>query len=80
MLQTGVITFYSLESQTIVGETKVSGEIVDLQICFDDSLDLLALLVGNKLSIYICSFVHNVYTNIFFFSIRYQEGSLSNGS
>lgn len=38
--------FYSLESQCVVGETKVPGDIVDLQICFDDSLDLLALLVS----------------------------------
>lgn len=45
LLQTGVVTFYSLESQTIVGEVKVAGEILELQICFDDSLDLLALLV-----------------------------------
>ncbi|CAH2075374.1 unnamed protein product, partial [Iphiclides podalirius] len=44
--KTGVITFYSLESQTIVGETRVTGEILDLQICFDDSLDLLALLIS----------------------------------
>lgn len=44
--QSGSIFFYSLESQIIVGETKVPGEIVDLQICFDDSLDLLALLVS----------------------------------
>ncbi|CAG4941961.1 unnamed protein product [Parnassius apollo] len=44
--KTGLVTFYSLESQTIVGETKVAGEIFDLQICFDDSLDLLALLIS----------------------------------
>ncbi|XP_068630740.1 uncharacterized protein [Battus philenor] len=44
--KTGLITFYSLETQTIVGETKVTAEILDLQICFDDSLDLLALLVS----------------------------------
>ncbi|XP_013178055.1 PREDICTED: uncharacterized protein LOC106125409 [Papilio xuthus] len=44
--KTGVVTFYSLESQSIVGEVKVAGEILDLQICFDDSLDLLALLIS----------------------------------
>ncbi|CAH0728821.1 unnamed protein product, partial [Brenthis ino] len=44
--KSGSIFFYSLESQIIVGETKVPGEIVDLQICFDDSLDLLALLIS----------------------------------
>ncbi|XP_053602363.1 uncharacterized protein ca [Plodia interpunctella] len=43
--KTGLITFYSLETQSTVGECKVSGDIVDLQICFDDSLDLLALLI-----------------------------------
>ncbi|XP_050557466.1 uncharacterized protein LOC118261981 [Spodoptera frugiperda] len=42
----GTITFYSLDSQTIVGECKVPGEITDLQICFDDSLDLLTLLIS----------------------------------
>ncbi|XP_028171094.1 uncharacterized protein LOC114360559 isoform X1 [Ostrinia furnacalis] len=46
--KTGTITFYSLESQTIVGECKVSGEIIDLQMCFDDSLDLLALLISRN--------------------------------
>ncbi|XP_013135063.1 PREDICTED: uncharacterized protein LOC106100654 [Papilio polytes] len=45
--KTGVVTFYSLESQTIVGEVKVAGEILELQICFDDSLDLLALLISS---------------------------------
>ncbi|XP_063532563.1 uncharacterized protein LOC134743150 [Cydia strobilella] len=46
----GTVTFYSLESQSVVGECKVSSEIKDLQICFDDSLDLLALLIsGGKL-------------------------------
>ncbi|CAH0627045.1 unnamed protein product [Chrysodeixis includens] len=44
--KTGTITFYNLESQNIVGECKVSGEITDLQICFDDSLDLLTLLIS----------------------------------
>ncbi|XP_075970698.1 uncharacterized protein LOC142973045 [Anticarsia gemmatalis] len=44
--KTGSVTFYSLESQTIVGECKVPGEILDLQICFDDSLDLLSLLIS----------------------------------
>ncbi|KAJ8731958.1 hypothetical protein PYW08_014688 [Mythimna loreyi] len=44
--KTGTISFYSLDSQTIVGECKVSGEITDLQICFDDSLDLLTLLIS----------------------------------
>ncbi|KAL0892074.1 hypothetical protein ABMA27_015289 [Loxostege sticticalis] len=48
--KTGTITFYSLESQTIVGECKVSGEIIDLQMCFDDSLDLLALLISRSKS------------------------------
>lgn len=48
LLQTGTVTFYSLESQNIVGECKVPGEITDLQICFDDSLDLLTLLVRNR--------------------------------
>ncbi|XP_039749301.1 uncharacterized protein LOC120626080 [Pararge aegeria] len=42
----GTITFYSLETHSVVGETKVPEEIVDLQICFDDSLDLLALLIS----------------------------------
>ncbi|CAG4937988.1 unnamed protein product [Colias eurytheme] len=42
----GTIIFYSLESQSIVGETKVNGEINELQMCFDDSLDLLALLIS----------------------------------
>lgn len=46
LLQNGGIIFYSLETQNIVGECKVSGEISDLQMCFDDSLDLLTLLVG----------------------------------
>ncbi|KAG7299743.1 hypothetical protein JYU34_016746 [Plutella xylostella] len=46
----GIITFYSLETQSVVGESKVSDEIKDLQICFDDSLDLLTLLItGIKL-------------------------------
>ncbi|XP_052750521.1 uncharacterized protein LOC113511861 [Galleria mellonella] len=45
--KSGGITFYSLESQSTVGECKVSGEIIDLQICFDDSLDLLALLISS---------------------------------
>ncbi|KAM3962285.1 RCC1 and BTB domain containing protein claret [Aphomia sociella] len=45
--KTGGIIFYSLESQDIVGECKVSGEITDLQISFDDSLDLLALLISS---------------------------------
>ncbi|XP_064071326.1 uncharacterized protein LOC113393459 [Vanessa tameamea] len=40
------VIFYCLESQHVVAETKVPGEIVDLQICFDDSLDLLALLIS----------------------------------
>ncbi|CAG9560566.1 unnamed protein product [Danaus chrysippus] len=44
--KSGIITFYSLESQSVVGETRVSGEVIDLQICFDDSLDLLALLIS----------------------------------
>lgn len=44
--KTGTISFYSLESQTILGDCKVTGEITDLQICFDDSLDLLTLLVS----------------------------------
>ncbi|XP_047507146.1 uncharacterized protein LOC125051054 isoform X2 [Pieris napi] len=43
----GTITFYALESQSIVGETKVTGEVNELQMCFDDSLDLLALLISN---------------------------------
>ncbi|XP_022120268.2 uncharacterized protein LOC110996748 isoform X2 [Pieris rapae] len=43
----GTITFYALESQSIVGETKVTGEVKELQMCFDDSLDLLALLISN---------------------------------
>lgn len=46
IFQSGSIIFYSLETQCVVGETKVGEEIVDLQICFDDSLDLLALLVS----------------------------------
>lgn len=45
MLQIGTLTFYCLETESVVGECKVSSEIKDLQICFDDSLDLLALLV-----------------------------------
>ncbi|KAG6446391.1 hypothetical protein O3G_MSEX004408 [Manduca sexta] len=45
--KTGAITFYSLESQSIVGECKVAGVITDLQICYDDSLDLLTLLVSS---------------------------------
>ncbi|KAJ0179818.1 hypothetical protein K1T71_004409 [Dendrolimus kikuchii] len=48
--KTGSVTFYSLESQSIVGECKVVGEITDLQICFDDSLDLLALLITSSKS------------------------------
>ncbi|RVE54365.1 hypothetical protein evm_000850 [Chilo suppressalis] len=48
--KTGTITFYSLESQSVVGECKVSGEIIDLQMCFDDSLDLLALLISKNKS------------------------------
>ncbi|XP_045514613.1 uncharacterized protein LOC123708131 [Pieris brassicae] len=43
----GTITFYALESERIVGETKVTGEVNELQMCFDDSLDLLALLISN---------------------------------
>lgn len=50
MLQIGTLTFYCLESESVVGECKVSSEIKDLQICFDDSLDLLALLVKYLLS------------------------------
>ncbi|KAL4710486.1 hypothetical protein ACJJTC_008888 [Scirpophaga incertulas] len=42
----GIIIFYCMETQTIVGDCKVSGEIVDLQMCFDDSLDLLVLLIS----------------------------------
>ncbi|XP_073951548.1 uncharacterized protein [Choristoneura fumiferana] len=42
----GTVTFYCLESESVVGECKVSSEIKDLQICFDDSLDLLALLIS----------------------------------
>ncbi|CAB3243026.1 unnamed protein product [Arctia plantaginis] len=44
--KTGTIIFYSLESQNIVGECRVQGEITDLQICYDDSLDLLTLLIS----------------------------------
>ncbi|PZC79028.1 hypothetical protein B5X24_HaOG216979 [Helicoverpa armigera] len=44
--KTGSIAFYSLDTQSIVGECKVPGEITDLQICFDDSLDLLTLLIS----------------------------------
>ncbi|XP_050669019.1 uncharacterized protein LOC126968206 [Leptidea sinapis] len=44
--KTGTISFYSLESQKIIAETKVNGQINDLQMCFDDSLDLLALLIS----------------------------------
>lgn len=46
VFQSGSVIFYSLESQCVVGETKVPDDIFDLQICFDDSLDLLALLVS----------------------------------
>ncbi|XP_046960114.1 uncharacterized protein LOC124530164 [Vanessa cardui] len=44
--KSGSVIFYCLELQRVVAETKVPGEIVDLQICFDDSLDLLALLIS----------------------------------
>ncbi|KAI5645323.1 regulator of chromosome condensation (RCC1) repeat domain-containing protein [Phthorimaea operculella] len=44
----GTVLFYSLESQTIIAETKVPGEITELQICFDDSLDLLTLLISSS--------------------------------
>ncbi|XP_059060300.1 uncharacterized protein LOC131853429 [Achroia grisella] len=45
--KSGAIRFYSLESQETIAECKVSSEIIDLQMCFDDSLDLLALLISN---------------------------------
>ncbi|VVC97249.1 unnamed protein product [Leptidea sinapis] len=68
--KTGTITFYSLESQKIIAETKVNGQINDLQMCFDDSLDLLALLISKgpiqqwKLVLEHRSFGHNWITQI----------------
>lgn len=59
IFQSGSIIFYSLETQCVVGETKVGEEIVDLQICFDDSLDLLALLVST-LIIHVFIFIDSI--------------------
>lgn len=44
--QKGYVIFFSLESLCIVGECEIAGDILDLQICFDDTLDLLALIVS----------------------------------
>ncbi|CAG9784994.1 unnamed protein product [Diatraea saccharalis] len=44
----GLLSFYCLESQSIVAQLKIPGEIMDLQMCFDDSLDLLILLISKN--------------------------------
>lgn len=58
IFQIGIITFYSLETQSVVGESKVSDEIKDLQICFDDSLDLLTLLVSEEIYFFLLDVEH----------------------